>query len=130
MTQRPVLRVRPVVLLLATVTATALLRAQEISSLTYPTVIHRAEPEYTKAALAAKLQGTVGLSLVIGVDGVPYQIKVVQGLGAGLDKKAVQCLKRWRFKPATNHGEPIPMKVQFDVNFHLPIPSPPTRDAR
>jgi TonB family protein len=120
--------VRLAVLLLAT--ATAFLQAQEISSLTYPSVIHRAEPEYTKAALDTKLQGTVILSLVVGVDGVPSQITVVQGLGMGLDKKAVKCLKRWRFKPATNHGEPIPMKVKFDVNFHLPIPSPPARAAR
>ena len=115
-------------LLLAT--ATAFLQAQEISALTYPSVIHRAEPEYTKAALDAKLQGTVIVSLLIGVDGVPSEIKVAHGLGMGLDKKAVKCLKLWRFKPATLHGEVIPMKATMEVNFRLPISSRSVSSAR
>jgi len=106
------------------------LQAQEISSLTYPSVIHRAEPEYTKAALNAKLQGTVILSLVIGVDGVPSEITVAQGLRMGLDKEGVKCLKLWRFKPATRHGEVIPMKATMEVNFRLPISGRSVSSAR
>jgi protein TonB len=99
------------------------LRSQEIPHTTEPTVIHRAEPQYTKEALDAKLQGQVRLLLTIGVDGIPADIKVVRGLGRGLDEKAVECLQQWRFKPATRHGEPVDQKVTFEMNFHLPLSS-------
>jgi len=58
--------------------------------------------EYTNEALAAKIEGDVILSLMVGPDDVPSDIKVVRGLGMGLDEKAVECLQPWRFKPATN----------------------------
>jgi TonB family protein len=89
----------------------ALLQAQEVSHLTNPTVIHRSDPEYTTEALQAKLQGDVILSTLIEEEGIPSKIKVVRGLGMGLDEKAVACLKLWRFKPATRHGDPVPMKA-------------------
>ncbi len=53
------------------------LRSQEISHTTAPNLIHKAEPRYTKEALDAKLQGTVALDSVIGIDGIPSEIKVV-----------------------------------------------------
>jgi protein TonB len=100
------------------------LRPQEISHTTAPRVIHTVQPEYTKEALDAKLQGTVLLTALIGVDGLPSDIKMTRGLGKGLDEKAVECVERWRFSPGTNHGEPIPMKVQVEINFRLPQPPP------
>src|SRR6202034_3282557 len=84
--------------------AACILQAQEILYATSPKVIHRADPQYTDEALAAKLQGTIILSMVIGIDGAPGDIKVVRGLGKGLDKKAVECLRQWRFSPALSHG--------------------------
>ena len=96
------------------------LRSQEISHTTEPRVIHTVEVQYTKEALAAKLQGEVVLSLTIGEDGVPSDIKLVRGLGMGLDEKAVECLQQWRFKPATNHSEPVSAKAKVVLNFRLP----------
>jgi len=101
--------------------AAVLLHSQEISHTTPPVVIHRAEPEYTQEALDAKLEGTAILALVIGADGVPSEIKVSRSLGKGLDEKAIECLKLWRFKPATSHGEPISTKATMEMNFRLPI---------
>jgi protein TonB len=37
----------------------------------------------------------------------------------GLDEKAVECLKKWRFKPATNHSEPVSAKATVEMNFRL-----------
>ena len=100
------------------------LHSQEISHTTEPRLIHKAEPQYTKEARAAKIQGEVFLSLMIGVDGVPSDIKVDRGLGMGLDEKAVECLQQWRFKPAIDYfGEPVSAKAKVVMNFRLP-PSP------
>ena len=102
------------------------LRSQEISHTTEPRLIHKAEPQYTKEARAAKIQGEVFLSLTIGVDGVPSDIKADRGLGMGLDEKAVECLQQWRFKPATGYfSEPVSAKVTIRINFRL-LP-PPTK---
>jgi len=97
------------------------LYSQEISHTTDPRVDHKVEPEYTKEALDARIEGPVVLSLVIGADGVPSDIKVVRGLGMGLDEKAVQCLRRWRFAPATKFGEPVSTpRATIQMNFRLP----------
>ncbi len=96
------------------------LMPQEISHTTEPRVIHAVQPEYTKEAVDAKLQGVVLLTALIGVDGLPSDIEVIHGLGKGLDEKANECLQRWRFSPGTNHGDPIPMKVRVEINFRLP----------
>jgi TonB family protein len=100
------------------VTAGAVL-PQEISHRTGPKIIRRVNPGYTKEAWDAKLQGTVVLSFVVAVDGMPSEIKVVRGLGSGLDEKAVECLQQWRFTPATRNGEPVPEKVTLEMNFRI-----------
>jgi protein TonB len=100
-------------------TAGITLRGQEISHTTEPKPTHTVRPQYTKEALAAKIEGDVILSSMIGADGVPSDIKLVRGLGMGLDEKAVECLKQWRFRPATNHSEPVSSKVNIEMNFRL-----------
>jgi hypothetical protein len=60
---------------------------QEISHRTGAKLIHKTDPQYTKEALDAKVQGVVVLSFVVAVDGMPSEIKVVRGLGSGLDEK-------------------------------------------
>ena len=102
-------------------TAVVTLRPQEISHTTEPRPIHTVRPQYTKEALAAKIEGDVILSLMVGADGVPSDIKLVRGLGMGLDEKAVECLQQWRFKPATNYfSESVSAKVTVEMNFRLP----------
>jgi TonB family protein len=104
--------------------------AQEISHTIPPKVIQRAEPGYTKEALEAKLQGNVILSFLVGKDGAPSGIQVVRGLGMGLDEKAVECLKLWRWKPATRYGEPVSTKATLEMTFRLPgSDSPPLADV-
>jgi len=96
------------------------LRSQEVSHTTEPRPVHTVQPQYTKEALDAKLEGTVALSTVIGTDGIPSDIKVVRGLGKGLDEKAIEALSQWRFSPGSSHGELIPAKVSVGVNFRIP----------
>ena len=90
------------------ITTAGLLHPQEVSHTTEPKVIHTVPPEYTREALDAKLQGVVILSAFVGVDGALTEIKLVRGLGKGLDEKAFECVQQWRFSPGSSHGEPVP----------------------
>jgi periplasmic protein TonB len=105
-----------VLLLLTAVT----LLPQEISHYTGPRVIQKADPEYTPEALEARLVGAVTLSVVIDAEGNPTEIKMIKGLGKGLDEKAVECLQKWRFKPGTRFGEPVSTKATVEIEFRLP----------
>jgi protein TonB len=86
----------------------------------FPKVIQRVVPEYTPEALDAKLEGSVHLSAMIGTDGVPSDIKVTKSLGKGLDEKAIECFKKWRFSPAIRNGEPTPVSSEVAIIFKLP----------
>lgn len=85
-----------------------------------PTVIQKVDPEYTPEAKAAGVRGTVLLAITITTDGVADQITLIKGLSYGLDEKAVECMRKWRFKPDLRDGEPVPVKAQIEVNFRLP----------
>src|SRR5215475_5624658 len=86
---------------------------------TAPKVIFDPEPEYSEEARKAKYQGTVVLSLVVGPDGVPRDISVSRSLGLGLDEKAVETVKTWRFDPGKKDGKPVAVYASVEVVFHL-----------
>jgi TonB family protein len=86
---------------------------------TSPVLIRKTEPEYTPEARAAKFQGTVVLSAIVSPDGEPRDFRVVRSLGMGLDEKAIECVKNWKFRPATKDSKPVAMYVTIEVNFRL-----------
>jgi periplasmic protein TonB len=86
---------------------------------TIPEVIFNPEPSFSEEARKSKTQGTVLLLLVVGRDGRPYDIRVRQTLGMGLDEKAVEAVNRWRFRPATLNGQPVATAIEVQVDFHL-----------
>jgi len=88
-------------------------------SLVAPVVLHRVDPEFSEEARKAKYQGTVVLTIEIGPDGKPHAIRIVSGLGLGLDEKAIEAVSQWRFKPATRNGRPVPAPATIEVNFRL-----------
>jgi periplasmic protein TonB len=59
------------------------------------------------------------LWLVVGADGLPREIKVQRTLGLGLDEKAIEAVKQWKFKPAMKDGNPVAVRISVEVNFHL-----------
>jgi TonB family protein len=86
-----------------------------------PAVIYRApDPPYTESARKAGLQGTVRISLVVGPDGTPQNLRVMSPLGLGLDESAIEAVSRWRFSPSLVNGQPTAMGTVVEVNFHLP----------
>jgi periplasmic protein TonB len=86
---------------------------------TAPEVIYNPEPSFSDEARKAKEQGIVQLMLVVGTDGRPYDIRVAQSLGMGLDEKAIEAVSHWRFRPATSNGQPVASRIAVQVDFHL-----------
>lgn len=75
--------------------------------------------EYTEEARLAKREGTCVVSLVVGIDGKPYNIVVTKKLGMGLDEKAVEAVQKWRFTPGLRYGRPVMSRLNVSMTFKL-----------
>jgi TonB family protein len=84
-----------------------------------PQVLTKIDPEYSEEARKAKYSGTVLLQLVVDIDGKAKNIKVVKGVGLGLDEKAVEAVQKWKFIPGKKNGTPVPVYATVEVNFRL-----------
>ncbi len=84
-----------------------------------PHAIYAPDPDYSDEARRAKFQGTVMLWVVVGPDGRPRDIRVARTLGMGLDQKAIDAVKEWRFEPAMLDGRAVAVEVNIEVTFHL-----------
>ena len=84
-----------------------------------PQAITTPDPEYTEEARNAKTQGTCILWLIVDEHGNPRDIRVVRGLGFGLDAKAIEAVKQWRFQPAEKDGHPVNVQISVEVGFRL-----------
>jgi TonB family protein len=86
---------------------------------TAPKVLSKVEPEYTEEARTAKYQGTVVLAVEIRPDGFADNIRVVRGLGLGLDENAMTAVRQWQFQPGTKDGAAVTVQATIEVNFRL-----------
>jgi periplasmic protein TonB len=84
-----------------------------------PIPIYQPEPPYSEEARKAKFQGVVVLSIVVDTQGNVSDVHVVRRLGLGLDEKAEDTVKTWKFKPAQRNGAPVPVRVMVEVSFRL-----------
>jgi|SRR5579863_530537 len=84
-----------------------------------PEAITTPDPEYTEEARNAKTQGVCVLALIVDESGNPRDIRVVRGLGFGLDARAVEAVKQWRFKPSLKDGHPVNVQISVEVGFKL-----------
>jgi|KBSMisStandDraft_5_1062788.scaffolds.fasta_scaffold07698_2 TonB family protein len=87
--------------------------------ITAPRAIYDPEPEYSEEARKVKHQGIVVLSLVVDAQGHTRDIRVARSLGMGLDEKAIEAVRKWKFSPGSSNGVPVPMQVNIEVNFRL-----------
>lgn len=86
---------------------------------TPPTVLRRVDPQYSDEARAAKYQGTVVVRAEIGPDGEPRNLTVQRSLGMGLDEKALEAVRQWRFSPAMLDGRAITAAATLEINFRM-----------
>jgi TonB family protein len=93
--------------------------AKYASDATQPVVISKVEPEYSEEARKVKLQGEVILRIEVDARGMARNISVVQGLGLGLDERAIAAVSRWRFRPGYSGGKPVVTPAMIHVTFRL-----------
>lgn len=87
--------------------------------MTPPRPIFSPDPEFSEEARKAKYQGVCTLMIVVDTDGRPTNLRVVNSLGMGLDEKALETVKTWRFEPGMKDGHPVKVEMAVEVDFHL-----------
>ena len=84
-----------------------------------PQLFYAPDPVFTEEARREKFEGTCVVSLVVDEQGNATRVQISTPVGHGLDEKALEAVKRYRFKPATLQGKPVPVRVNIEVNFKI-----------
>ena len=86
-----------------------------------PRLLKEVRPLYTDDARRRNLEGDVVLEVVVTHTGSVDRVRVVRGLGAGLDQNAIAAVRQWRFDPARRQSAPVDVVVEVSVEFRLRI---------
>jgi protein TonB len=89
------------------------------AGITAPAIVREVKPDYTEEGRRRHLEGDVVLEIVVKSDGSVGNVKLLQGLGAGLDDRAVEAVRQWRFAPAKRYGTPVDVIVEVAMEFKL-----------
>ena len=84
-----------------------------------PKPLYQPEPEFSEASRKRKEQGNVNISLVVGTDGLPRDLKVTCSSIPDSNQNAIDAVKQWKFAPATQDGKPVAVAIVIEVSFHL-----------
>ena len=84
-----------------------------------PTLIFAPDPEFSDEARRAKYQGVCVVGLIVDVTGNPQHVHIVRALGMGLDEKAMEAVRQYKFKPAQFKGKNVAVEVNIEVNFRI-----------
>ncbi len=89
------------------------------SGIVAPGLLREVKPDYTEAARRRGIEGDVVLEIVVRSDGGVGTVRILQGLDPGLDQRAVEAVRQWRFSPARRLGSPVDVIVEIAVEFKL-----------
>jgi TonB family protein len=89
------------------------------SGITPPSIVREVKPDYTEEGRRRNLEGDVVLEIVVRRDGTVGDVKLLQGLGAGLDQRAIEAVRQWRFAPAHRLGVAVDVVVEVAMEFKL-----------
>jgi TonB family protein len=89
------------------------------SGITPPKLLREVKPDYTDDARRRGIEGDVVLEIVVRSDGSVGDVRMVQGLGGGLDRRAIDAVRQWKFAPAKRFGTPVDVLVEVAVEFKL-----------
>jgi len=84
-----------------------------------PILVHQVEAEFSEEARKAKFSGNVEVYLWVDEQGNPSHVRVIRGVGLGLDEKALEAVRQYKFKPAMQNGKPVKVDMYIDVNFQI-----------
>jgi TonB family protein len=89
------------------------------TGITAPAILREVKPDYTEEGRRRHLEGDVVMEIIVRSDGSVGNVKLLQGLGAGLDQRAIQAVRQWRFSPAKRYGVPVDVIVEVAMEFKL-----------
>lgn len=89
------------------------------AGITPPSLLQEIRPDYTDEARRLGIEGEVVLEIVVRRDGSVGDVKVLNGLRGGLDRRAIDAVRQWRFSPARRFGTPVDVIVEVAVEFKL-----------
>ena len=89
------------------------------AGITPPSLLQEIRPDYTDEARRLGIEGEVVLEIVVRRDGSVGDVKVLNGLRGGLDRRAIDAVRQWRFSPARRYGTPVDVMVEVAVEFKL-----------
>jgi protein TonB len=84
-----------------------------------PRLLHEVKPNYTEDARLRRLEGEVVMEIVVRRDGSVGDLRIIRGLGGGLNDRAAQAVRQWRFSPARRLASPVDVIVEVSVEFKL-----------
>jgi len=86
-----------------------------------PEVIVETAPEYPQ--LFFKKNSVVVIDLVVDTEGLPQNVHIVKSGGEKFDKKAIEAVEKYRFKPSLKEGQPVPVEIRAEVHFSVKRPN-------
>jgi len=89
------------------------------TGITAPSIVREVKPVYTEEGRRRSVEGDVVMEVVVKADGSIGTVRVMQGLGSGLDQRAIDAVRQWRFSPARRYGTPVDVLVEIAVEFRL-----------
>jgi TonB family protein len=89
------------------------------SGISPPSLLHEVKPDYTEEARSRGIEGDVVMEIVVRRDGSVGDVRLLQGLGHGLDARAVQAVREWRFSPGKRRGVPVDVLVEVAMEFKI-----------
>lgn len=89
------------------------------AGITAPSIQREVRPDYTDEGRRRAIEGEVVLEIVVRADGSVGTVKLLRALGAGLDQRAIDAVRQWRFNPAKRYGTPVDVMVEVSVEFRL-----------
>ncbi len=90
-----------------------------VGDVSQPLVLTTVNPQFSEEARRKKVDGDVMVHLVVDENGLPQEVRVVRGIGYGLDEKAVEAVRQYRFRPAMRAGVPVRVEMNISVNFQI-----------
>jgi len=84
-----------------------------------PMALNAPRPNYTEEARKNKIQGVVRARVLVGIDGIVKQVRIIRGLPDGLNEEAIRAAMQMRFRPAMRNGQAVAYWSLLDVEFNL-----------
>ena len=89
------------------------------SGIEAPRLLREVKADYTEDARRRGIEGEVVMEIVVMRTGAVGDVRFLRRLGDGLDERAAQAVRQWRFAPATRKGQPVDVIVEVGVEFRL-----------